>query len=119
MSIRSVDLISEGWVDYDTLIVMGRSESILDSYLDEISHLCISVQKEEGKNHLVCLVQEDISIFKSIIEEKGFDKKIAVFITEREVLELDSVLDKINSCGLENLNFRETQFLNAINTYSK
>ena len=118
MNIKSSDLILEGWVDYDTLLVLGRNKEILDSYLKDISHLCISIQKEHN-NHATCIVQDGISIFKEIISEKGFNKQIMVFIAEKEILELDSILDKINSSGIDNLSFRENQFLDAIKTYSK
>ena len=108
------DLISTGWVDYDNVLIVARSEEVLTSYMEKISHICVRLSKQDGTRFAECIIQDEIEIFQNIIDEMDLTNDIKLIVAEREELCLNQILDKINVSGRESLNIREYSFLHFI-----
>ena len=108
------DLTAVGWVDFNNVLIIARSEEILNSYIEKTHHIYYSLHKEDGKQFANCVIQDEIEIFQNIIDEMGLTKDIKLIIAEREELCLNEILDKINKSGRESLSRREYSFLNFV-----
>ena len=108
------DLITAGWTDYNTVLIIARTEEMLNSYIERTKHIFVSFDKEDGKLFAHCVIQDEIEIFQNIIDEMGLTNDIKLMIAEREELYLNEILDKINNSGKESLTSREYSFLNFV-----
>ena len=108
------DLIATGWTDFNNILIIARTEEMLNSYIEKTHHIYVSLKKEEGKLFAHCVIQDEIEIFQNIIDEMGLTNDIKLMIAEREELYLNEILDKINNSGKESLTSREYSFLNFV-----
>ena len=108
------DLIATGWTDFNNILIIARTEEMLNSYIEKTHHIYYSLDKEDGKQFAHCVIQDEIEIFQNIIDEMGLTNDIKLMIAEREELYLNEILDKINNSGKESLTSREYSFLNFV-----
>lgn len=108
------DLVAAGWTDYNTVLIIARTEEMLNSYIEKTHHIFVSLDKEEGKLFAHCVIQDEIEIFQNIIDEMGLTQDMKLIIAERKELYLNEILDKINNSGRESLTNREYSFLNFV-----
>jgi hypothetical protein len=108
------DLTAVGWTDFNNVLIVARSEEMLNSYIEKTHHIYYSLHKEDGKQFANCVIQDEIEIFQNIIDEMGLTNDIKLMIAEREELYLNEILDKINNSGKESLTSREYSFLNFV-----
>lgn len=108
------DLIKLGWVDFNDIVIIARSEDVLNSYLEKTRHIFVKVYKIEGKKFAICITQDEIEIFQNIIDEMGLYNDVKLLVSEKKELDLNKILDKINENGKDSLTSREYSFLNFI-----
>jgi hypothetical protein len=120
----SDDLVKNGYLDYQNLILITNSYENLKKFLDYYAIYMNSITVNvNNPKFVVCnfLSKSSPDEFNKVIKSnpKMYGEKMKVFYSETPVITLNEVLDKINLSGRSSLNIRESAFLNAIDIYNK
>lgn len=116
----SKDLIENGWVDYNHLIMFADSYKSFKKLYDCYSHFMHSVVVEKSDKLILCNFISNLTCieFNELIQKRKLGK-IKVVNCQTPVITLNEVLDKINETGFESLNIREFSFLDGQKFYTK
>lgn len=95
----------------NTLILIHKDSQVIQNLANKLSGFCVSM---EYMSERMLLIEGYIS--KEEIENFYKTKDLGVFNAENEVIELDTVLDKINATGVNSLLNKEVFFLKTVFT---
>jgi hypothetical protein len=98
----------------NTLILAHKDKQVLENIIKKLSGFCVSMEYMSDRMLLI-----DTYLDKDEIETFYKTKDLSVFNVDKEVMELDTVLDKISATGVDSLLNSETFFLKTVFTSSE
>ena len=109
-------MIKVGYMDFTKYMILSKERENIIKFFDVVGWLCNydCCDENEKLQYGIFYAQEEISLFHEVLEKHGL-KSTKVFEVFQEDLTVDDILDKISKEGIDNLDFRERNFLNFVN----